>query len=106
MSFDFDVRIGTPLANGRPNFLGEFAQGTPDDRFVYVNSGIAAGEESSQWERRAKIKLAGIDAALLKRALNTPSSVLEAQIAGTAKDGGPACATVPILGAGWRLVPK
>ncbi len=105
LSFDFVVRIGAPLANGRPNFLGEFTQGTPDDRFVYVNSGTLAGNESSVWTRRAKIKLAGIDSALLKKALNSPDSVLEARIAGSAKDGGPACATVPILG-GWRLVAR
>jgi hypothetical protein len=30
-------------------------------------------------------------------------AMLEARIAGTAKDGGPACATVPLLGGGWRV---
>jgi len=105
ISFDFAVRIGTPLADGRPNFLGEFSHGTPQDRFVYVNSGTSAGQENSCWKRRAKVKLAGIDSRLLLRA-QKKASVIEAKIAGTAKDGGPSCATVPILGNGWRLVPN
>jgi hypothetical protein len=33
-----EVRIGAPLANGRPNFPGELTQGTPGHRFVDVNS--------------------------------------------------------------------
>jgi hypothetical protein len=105
LSFDFEVRIGTTLASGRPNFVGEFTQGMADDRFVYVNSGTLAGDKNSPWERRAKVKLAGIDSELLQRALSRPDDVLEAQFSGTSKDGGPACATVPIL-SGWRLVPR
>jgi hypothetical protein len=103
ISFDFAVRLGTPLASGQPNFLGEFTQGTPGERFVYINSGALAGDESSPWQRRAKVKLAGIDSRLLQQALKR-GGVLEAQIAGTAKDGGAACATVPLLGGGWRLL--
>ena len=38
LAFAFRVRVGAQ-ADGRPNFLGEYAQGTPTDRFVYVNSG-------------------------------------------------------------------
>jgi hypothetical protein len=37
-------------------------------------------------------------------ALATPGAVIEARIAGTAKDGGPACATVGLLDGGWRVV--
>jgi hypothetical protein len=105
ISFDFVIRLGAPLPNGLPNFLGEFAQGTPADRFVYVNSGKRAGQPDSCWDRRAKVKLASIGSQLLQQALEVPGATLEAQIAGTAKDGGPACATVPILAQGWRLVP-
>ncbi|MEA2239337.1 MAG: hypothetical protein QOC81_4061 [Thermoanaerobaculia bacterium] len=103
ISFDFTLRLGPPLPSGLPNFLGEFAQGTPDDRFVYVNSGQRGGQHDSCWNRRAKIKLAGIGVPLLKKALALPDATLEAEIAGTARDGGPACATVPILGNGWHL---
>jgi hypothetical protein len=105
ISFDFSVRLGKPLANGEPNFLGEFTQGPPADRFVYVNSGALAGDEHAQWQRRAKVKLRGIGSELLQQALNR-GGVLEAEIAGTARDGGAACATVTILRGGWRLVAK
>jgi len=98
--FDFTVRV--ELAAGEaPNFLGQFAQGPRAERFIYVNSGKHAGDAESQWDRRAKVHLGGISAALVKRAL-AAGSVLEARIEGVARDGGPACATVPLLGGGWK----
>ena len=100
--FDFELRTGKPLADGRPNFLGEFAQGTPTARFVYVNSGKRAGQAGSPWERRAKIMLAGIDGDLLARAVRDPSSRIEARIRGVGRDGGPVCASTPPID-GWRL---
>ncbi|MDP9179493.1 MAG: hypothetical protein M3O61_17600 [Gemmatimonadota bacterium] len=39
-------------------------------------------------------------------ALAAGDVVLEAPVDGTARDGGTACATVPLLGDGWRLVRK
>lgn len=100
--FDFDLRIGKPLADGRPNFLGSFAQGTPSARFVYINSGTSAGQAGSCWTRRAKIMLAGIDQILLVRALRSDGR-LEARMRGTGKDGGPTCASVQLLDGGWKL---
>jgi len=102
--FDLDVRVGGALADGRPNFLGPFTQGTPADRFVYVTSGASAGQAGSPWRRRAKVKLAGITREMVDAALAEPGAVLEARIEGTARDGGPAAATVPLLDGGWRLV--
>jgi hypothetical protein len=37
-------------------------------------------------------------------AVARPGAVVVAEIDGRARDGGPAAATVPLLGAGWRLV--
>lgn len=102
--FDLDVRAGGALPDGRPNFLGPFTQGTPADRFVYVTSGASAGQPGSPWRRRAKVKLAGITREMVDAALAEPGAVLEARFAGTARDGSPACATVPLLDEGWRLV--
>lgn len=102
LSFDFDLRTGKPLADGRPNFLGPFAQGTPSARFVYINSGTLAGQADSCWTRRAKIMLAGIDQTLLERALRSGGR-LEARMRGTGTDGGPACASVRLLDDGWQL---
>src|SRR4051794_23197370 len=99
--FDLTLTLGPPAANGTPTFRGAAAQGPPATRFVYVTSGRRAGDIASPWERRAKVPLGGITAALVAACRAAPGSVLEARFAGTDKRGGPACATVPILG-GWR----
>ena len=99
--FEFPIRVRNDGAEGSPNFLGPFAQGPRDARFVYVNSGTMAGEPASPWTRRAKIPLGGITWAMIKKM--KAGSVIEAKIAGTGRDGGPACATVPLLDRGWKL---
>ena len=70
-------------------------------RFVYIAIGEQAGQRPSEWSRRAKIDIHLLSADLLEKAL--VGRVLEAQLPGKAKDGGPACATVrPIVA--WRVV--
>lgn len=103
LSFDLTVRVRDGRPDGLPNFLGPFTQGPPAGRFVYVNSGTSAGDVASRWTRRAKIQLSGITWPLIEEALAAPDAVLEARIAGTSRDGGPACATVPLLEGGWRI---
>jgi len=95
--FEFSVRARDDGSDA-PNFLGPFAQGPVGGRFVYVNSGIMAGDANSGWQRRAKVPLGGITWSMIKK-----GSVIEARIRGTARDGGPACATVPLLGGGWKI---
>lgn len=102
LSFNFAVRVGD-REDERPNFLGPFAQGPRGGRFVYVNSGTLAGQADSCWTRRAKVGLMGIGWDLVDQILAQPSLLLEAQIAGKAGDGGPACATVRLLGDGWAI---
>ena len=102
--FDFTVRVGAQQTSGAPNLLGPFTQGSLEDRFVYVNSGTSAGQADSPWTRRAKVKLAGITQAMIEAALATAGAVIEARIEGKAKDGGPAAASVPLLGDGWQVV--
>jgi hypothetical protein len=99
-TFDFTVRVAV-RSGGQPNFLGEFAQGPPASRFVYLNAGTYAGQADSPWGRRGKVPLAGITRALVDKALRG-DAVLAADIDGTGRDGGPAAATVEPLG-GWRL---
>ena len=53
--------------------------------------------------RRAKIHLRDLTAAQIAKAGKT-GQMLEARIHAVAKDGGPACASVPILGGGWSVV--
>lgn len=101
--FDLSVRVVERKGGGPPNVLGPYAHGTPDDRFLYLNSGTLAGQEGSSWTRRAKIKTKGIDWKLIEQTLATTGAVLEARIEGRAKDGGPCCATVPLLDGGWNM---
>jgi len=97
LSFDLSVRVDGKLADGSPRFLGPFTQGPPTSRFVYIRCGTSAGQWGSPWTRRAKIPLTGITWPLIRKGTR-----LEARYAGTAKDGGPSCATVPLLDGGWR----
>jgi uncharacterized protein DUF5990 len=103
ISFDLVVRLGNPRTPGTLRFLGEFAQGPAASRFVYVNSGARAGQRDTCWDRRAKVALGGITPAQVLRVLADKRLVLEARIAGTARDGGPMCASVPLLGDGWAV---
>lgn len=104
LSFALTLSLGPALADGSFNFRGPFAQGTPADRFVYVNSGTYAGQVGCPWERRAKIKLTGIPRHLVETAAGDVNSAIEGHIHGTAKDGGPVCATVPPLSINWQRV--
>jgi hypothetical protein len=95
--FELAVRVRD---EDEPNFLGPFAQGPRGARFVYITSGTYAGQTNTPWSRRAKVHLSGITWPLIRRAKGKP---LEARFAGTARDGGPSCATVPLLGGGWQI---
>lgn len=103
--FDVELHFGPSTAKDateRAAWIakGPLAQGPPVARFLYVCSGTSAGDRSSPWTRRAKIPLRELSRALVEQA--KPGQRLTATIAGRARDGGPACASVPLLGAGWR----
>lgn len=91
---DLTFEVVARFDKGR--LLGDEIQGPPTARFVYICSGTLAGDATCGWTRRAKVPLASITAE--QRAAG---GTLEARIAGCAKDGGAACATVPLLGRGW-----
>jgi hypothetical protein len=101
VSFDFEITVDT--SGPVPNFLGKFAQGPKDQRFVYVNSGTYAGQQNTCWSRRAKISLMSITKKQVEEALSSPGARLVAEIVGTGRDGGPMCASVPVVG-GWKVV--
>ena len=103
--FDLSIRVSESKAGGAPNVRGPYAQGKPDDRFLYLNSGTMAGQPDSCWTRRAKIKTGGIDWKLIEQTLATPGAVLEVHIDGQAKDGGPCCATVALVNGGLESLP-
>jgi hypothetical protein len=102
LSFDFEVRVN--LEAGAPNFLGPFAQGPKDARFIYLNSGSYAGQSDTGWNRRAKISLMNVTADQVKQVLSSPGSRLEITIQGRGTDGGPICASVkPHATTGWKV---
>ena len=103
VSFDFPVRVGPSQPDGRPTFLGPFAQGPPASRFVYINAGSQAGQSGTPWSRRAKIPLGGISAEQVSAALEKPGSFLEVRFPGRGRDGGPTCATVRLPAGAWAL---
>ena len=106
VSFDFTVNIANDQTAGPPNFRGPAVQSPPAGRFIYINAGTYAGQADSCWSRRAKVPLVGITWELIEEVFSKSGAVLEAGIAGTAGDGGPACATVRLLDGGWRVLSK
>jgi len=105
-TISFELQIEALGGAGRDSLRlrGAGVQGRPGGRFVYLNSGSYAGQLGSEWGRRAKVSLEGITWPLIRAAVAKRTGVLEARLAGTARDGGPACASVPLLGSGWKAV--
>lgn len=88
--FDFPIRIGPG-----PKYFGEQVRSEgPVRRFVYIAVGTQAGEHFSAWSRRMKIDIHDIAQVLLEGAM--AGRTLVGTIDGTARDGTPACATVPV----------
>lgn len=100
----FEFSMLADISAATPNFLGPFAQGPKDARFVYVNSGTYAGEGHSCWGRRAKLSVMSITRDEVEAVVASPGSRLETAIAGTGRDGGPVCASVK--GLEWRVASK
>lgn len=94
----FDVTIEAERVGSAPRFFGDVTQGPPSGRFVYVCSGSRAGQFGSCWSRRAKVPLGGIPWTAVDAVVQGRARSLEARFDGTAKDGGPTCATVKLRG--------
>jgi hypothetical protein len=101
ISFDFIVDVVEDSSSAGFRLRGPAVQGRPGGRFVYLRIGAYAGQVGASAGWRAKIGLEGISRKLLLAAKR--SGVLEVEFAGTGPKGGPACATVPLLGAGWHV---
>lgn len=99
----FDFEITVDLTESRPNFLGKYAQGPKDARFIYVNSGTYA-EQHSIWGRRAKISLMNITCDQIQTVVSKAGMILQTEFEGVGRDGGPTCASVK--GIEWKVVKK
>lgn len=103
----FEVTLSVEVrADGTVAVRGPVVQGPPAGRFMYVNAGTYAGQALTSVGRRAKVPLGGLDADLVRAALAEPQRVVVGEIGGRARDGGPAAATVSLLGDGWRVEPR
>ena len=102
VAFEFSITVSDNRKDGAPNFSGDLVQGTPARRFIYVDVGTYAGQKNTPWSRRMIVLLNGITWEQVNRALK-PGHRLSAAIQGTGKDGGPSCATVPLMG-GWKVI--
>jgi hypothetical protein len=105
LEFETTVRV-VMGASGDLDFRGPAVQGPRAGRFVYLTSGTRAGQRESCWDRRAKVSLEGLRPLLAEASDEAALTHAVAAINGTSRDGGPACASVPLLGSGWRLVPS
>lgn len=101
LCFECPVRARRDPATGLPNFLGPFVHGPRGARFLYLTwTGRRSGER--EMFRRMKIHLSGISWEEVTEAAAS-GVALEARVSGTGRDGGPACASVPLLDGGWSV---
>ncbi|HVZ20557.1 MAG TPA: DUF5990 family protein [Vicinamibacterales bacterium] len=102
VAFEFTVAVKNDRPGGAPNFGGPFAQGKPDERFIYVDVGQAAGQIGAEYSRRMKVQLAGITWNLIARAA-ADGAPIETRIPGTGRDGGPTCASTAKAQSPWAV---
>lgn len=100
----YEFLIDVEVQDGSPNFLGKFAHGPKDARFIYVNSGSYAGQWGTLWNRRAKISLMPITREEVRSVINDEELCLETEFEGVGRDGGPTCASVKDIV--WKVVAR
>ena len=100
LTFAFTIKVkGDRSKDKFPKLSGSFVQGSADNKFVYIDIGTYAGQSDTIWSRRLKIPLTGITWKDIESL--TSNSLLQTNVPGTGRDGGPNCATVKPF-AGWH----
>ena len=94
LAFEYTVGLKERKDPAMPDFTGPLVHGPVGERFLYINIGTSAGQMDSCWNRRLKIPLRDITWKMAAQPLQT-------HVPGTAKDGGPNCATVKPFH-GWK----
>jgi hypothetical protein len=103
LSFEFSVGVRAARSKmAPPDFQGPVVQGSPSQRFIYIDIGTYAGQRDTPWSRRLKVPLIGITSEMVDRATKDARMVIETRVPGTGRDGGPNCATVKPFD-GWTV---
>lgn len=102
LQFTCTVQLRHQDRSRPPVFSGPAVQGPAAAQFVYLDIGTSAGQVGSVWSRRLKIPLTGISWESIDQLSANPAFQLLTEVAGTGKDGGPACGTVKPFG-GWQV---
>jgi hypothetical protein len=95
--FRCEVRVKPGAKSDPPNFLGAFAHGTSQDRFLYLSLRPAGGPADA-WIRRIKVPLKSITWQQVEAAAGRA----DARLACTVDGGG--SGTVKLMGGGWQVV--
>jgi len=90
-----------PLADGGVDFAGPAVSGKRGERFFYLSWSSRTLHGRDRF-RRTKIQLRELTADQIKGLLKRGGTIT-ARVSALARDGGPACATVPLLGGGWTV---
>ncbi|MBA3716266.1 MAG: hypothetical protein H0W76_28070 [Pyrinomonadaceae bacterium] len=101
VTFKVPLRVTKNSKSGQPNFLGPFAHGTPDERFIYLCWGE---RQDSNWEgfRRAKVYLSHLSWESVEKAIEN-GRTMEAVVNMTDAKGGPLCASVKEDRIEWKV---
>jgi hypothetical protein len=92
VTFTMPLRVERDSETGKPNFLGPFAQGTPQERFIYLCWGEKRG---GNWDgfRRAKLHLKHLTWKQVEAALQQ-NQPIKFSFDMTDAKGGPACGSL------------
>jgi hypothetical protein len=99
--FEPEFRV-SPLPDGKTNFLGPYAKGTPTERFFYL-SWVEKGERGAlTMFRRAKIHLTQLRWSQVEEAMRS-GRVLSVRLSLRDKRGGPRCGSIRGENVSWQL---
>jgi Family of unknown function (DUF5990) len=107
LQFDAFCRVRAHPKTGAPSFFGPFTHGDAARRFLYLSwrpkdRRLGHPEPIGTWQRRLKVHLSSISWEQIDAAIAS-GGFLEAKVPGIGRDGGPSCASVPLLGGGWTV---
>lgn len=86
--------------DGKPNFLGPYAHGTPADRFFYLSWGDKQPGGELVMFRRLKVRLGHLTWTQIDRSIETGKPIT-VTLRLTDERGGPLCATPPASHVKW-----